>query len=88
MRNIGLLRLEREGGKEEGNLPYSTIASQIDMKFICQTINLFGCHSTIAKHANLFARPETLYTTLASKQAELSNTIEKEKKKVEQKQYN
>lgn len=68
--------VEREGGKEEGNLPYSTIASQIDMKFSCQTINLFGCHSTIAEHANLFARPETLYTTLASKQVELSNTIE------------
>lgn len=61
------------------------------MKFICQTINLFGCHPTIAKHANLFARPETpetLYTTLANKQAELSNTIEKKIKKVEQEQYN
>lgn len=54
MRNIHVWR-ESEGRRKDV-LPYSTIASHINMKFVCQTINLFRCHSTIAKHANLFAR--------------------------------
>ena len=36
--------------------PYPTIAGHIDMKFFCQSVNLFRRHPTIAKHANLFER--------------------------------
>lgn len=37
-------------------LPDATIASHVDMKFICHSINLFRCQTTVAEHANLFAR--------------------------------
>lgn len=34
-------------------LPDAAIASHVDMKFICHTINLFRSQPTVAEHANL-----------------------------------
>lgn len=43
-------------------LPNPTITSHVNMKFICQAINLFRCHPTVAKHANLLAIPSMVAT--------------------------
>ena len=34
-------------------LPYTAISSHVNVIFICQTVNLFGCQSTVTEHPNL-----------------------------------
>ena len=56
-------------------LPNATIASHIDMKLICQTINLFRGHPTVAEHTNLFAKIRKIFNiTLRGREREKKNT--------------
>ena len=43
-------------------LPNTTITGHVNMKFLCQAIDLFRSHPTIAEHANLFKHMECDYS--------------------------
>ena len=47
-------------------LPYTTITGHIYMEIISQTVNLFRCHPTVAKHANLQAKSNKILWELST----------------------